>query len=355
MIRSAEQESLDIFLVSAVLTVLGIRAYLQATNYPKIGGGGLHIAHVLWGGLGMVIAIGILLSFLSPGTRRIAALIGGVGFGAFIDELGKFVTADNNYFFKPTAALVYAVFIALFLVARQLRSFRRLTPKESLVNAIEYSKQLASGRLSVAGRDHALALLAGADPTNPLVRELRQEFLTVPAVPDRSSTLARLASAAQHWYAAIVDNKWFRRVFAGLFVLQAGTVLVRALSALLLAGAAVTGNGDARIAVNQAAHSGFTTWIQAVASLVGGGFALRGVIHLRWSRLRAYRSFELAVLVDLLLAQPLSLLNAGFGGYFEVFFNLALLGTLRFMHAQEHQLLSRAVAKAVPPGKQKSA
>src|SRR6202022_1730779 len=88
MIRGAEQESLDIFLVSAVLTVLGIRAYLQATNYPKIGGGGLHIAHVLWGGLGMVIAIGILLSFLSPGTRRFAALIGGVGFGAFIDELG---------------------------------------------------------------------------------------------------------------------------------------------------------------------------------------------------------------------------------------------------------------------------
>ena len=71
--------------------------------------------------------------------------------------------------------------------------------------------------------------------------------------------------------------------------------------------------------------------------------------------MRAYRNFELAVLVDLLLAQPLSLLNAGFGGYFEVFFNLALLGTLRFMHEQEHQLLSRAVARAVPPEKQKSA
>ena len=338
MIRSVEQEPLDIFLVSAVLTVLGLRAYLQATDYPKLGGGGLHIAHVLWGGLGMVIAIGILLYFLSRRTRRIAALIGGIGFGAFIDELGKFVTADNNYFFKPTAALIYALFIALFLVARQLRTFKRLTPEESLVNAIEYSKDLVSGRISVAGRDHALALLAAADQANPLVKELREEFLAVPAVPDQPSTLARAADVAQRVYAAIVENKWFRRIFAGLFIVQAGGVLGSSLAALLLAGAAVTGNGDARVAVDQAVHSGFISWIQAVASVLGGVFVLRGVIHLRSSRLRAYGDFELAVLVDLLLAQPFSLLSAGFAGYVEVFFNLALLGTLRFMHTQEHQL-----------------
>jgi hypothetical protein len=341
MIRSAEQEPLDIFLVSAVLTVLGLRAYLQATNYPKLGGGGLHIAHVLWGGLGMVIAIGMLLLFLSPGTRRIAAFIGGVGFGAFIDELGKFVTADNNYFFKPTAALIYAVFIALFLLARQMRSFKKLTPQESLANAIEYSIELIDGRLSVTGRAHALALLAAADQTNPLVQQLRQEFLSVPAEPDQPSTLERVAGAAQRLYAAIVDNQWFRRVFAGLFILQAGSALLSSLAALLLAAGAVSGNGDAQLAFNQAVHSGFTAWIEAVASVIGGAFALRGVIHLRSSRLRAYRDFELAVLVDLLLAQPFSLLAAGFAGYLEVFFNLALLGTLRFMHEQEHRLLAK--------------
>jgi hypothetical protein len=32
------------------------------------------------------------------------------------------------------------------------------------------------------------------------------------------------------------------------------------------------------------------------------------------------------------------LLGAGFAGVVEVAFNLALLGTLRFMHEQEHQL-----------------
>jgi len=32
---------------SGVATVLVTRGYLAATGYPKIGGGGLHIAHVL--------------------------------------------------------------------------------------------------------------------------------------------------------------------------------------------------------------------------------------------------------------------------------------------------------------------
>src|SRR6202048_2383052 len=151
---------MDTFLVTAVLTILTIRVYLKAANYPQIGGGGLHVAHVLWGGLGMVIAIVLLLAFLGSETQRLAALVGGIGFGAFVDELGKFVTADNNYFFKPTAALIYTIFVVLILVIREIRRLRKLSPQENLVNAIELSKDLAMGRLSLPERDRALALLA---------------------------------------------------------------------------------------------------------------------------------------------------------------------------------------------------
>ena len=93
----------DTFLIASVTTIIIIRLQLWATNYPQLGGGRLHIAHLLWGGLFMLIAIGLLLSFLGHPWRRPAAVIGGVGFGFFIDELGKFVTSDNDYFFKPTA------------------------------------------------------------------------------------------------------------------------------------------------------------------------------------------------------------------------------------------------------------
>src|SRR5256714_12396884 len=110
LVRAADADLLDTFLVSAIATLIVIRIFLEATGYPQLGGGGLHIAHVLWGGLGMLVAIVLLLLYLSPTTRLVAAVIGGAGFRAFVDQPGKFVTADHNYFFKPTAAILYALF-----------------------------------------------------------------------------------------------------------------------------------------------------------------------------------------------------------------------------------------------------
>src|SRR5919197_82141 len=126
LVRAADADLLDTFLVSAVAAVIVIRTFLEATGYPQLGGGGLHIAHVLWGGLGMLVAIVMLLLFLSSWSRVLAALVGGAGFGTFIDELGKFPTSDNDYFFKPTPALLYVLFVVLFLATRQVRSFRSL-------------------------------------------------------------------------------------------------------------------------------------------------------------------------------------------------------------------------------------
>src|SRR5437764_10337313 len=106
--RNIEIRSLlDTFFVFAIATILIIRLQLWATNYPKLGGGKLHIAHMLWGGVGMLVAIIILLSFLSRGRRHFAAILGGIGFGFFIDEIGKFVTSDSDYFFKPAAGMIY--------------------------------------------------------------------------------------------------------------------------------------------------------------------------------------------------------------------------------------------------------
>src|SRR3982074_2875166 len=101
---------LETFLVSAVAAFLGVRFFLGVTGYPRLGGGGLHIAHMLWGGAVVGAAVLLVLSDLGQRIRRAAAIIAGLGFGLFIDELGKFITSDNNYFYRPAIALIYLGF-----------------------------------------------------------------------------------------------------------------------------------------------------------------------------------------------------------------------------------------------------
>ncbi|MCD4849168.1 MAG: hypothetical protein K8R76_13380 [Candidatus Aegiribacteria sp.] len=125
---------LELLMVMAVVTIIINRAFLAMTHYPKIAFGSLHIAHMLWGGLLMLAALVMLFRFWNPSIRRLAAFISGVGFGLFIDELGKFITEDNDYFFQPTIAILYTLFMTLFLVFRHLINRFPLTEREISVN-----------------------------------------------------------------------------------------------------------------------------------------------------------------------------------------------------------------------------
>ena len=55
---------LELFLVASVSSILVIRFALAVSGYPQLGGRELHIAHLLWGGLLMLVAIVLLLAFL---------------------------------------------------------------------------------------------------------------------------------------------------------------------------------------------------------------------------------------------------------------------------------------------------
>ncbi len=109
---------LETLFVSAIASILVTRFYLQLTNYPRLGMHGWHIAHMLWGGLFLLAANIILIAMHNPRATRIAAILGGAGFGLFIDELGKYITNDNNYFFAPATSIIYVIFVLLFLVIR---------------------------------------------------------------------------------------------------------------------------------------------------------------------------------------------------------------------------------------------
>lgn len=111
-------------IVSFVVTLLGIRMFLEITGYPQIATGALHIAHVLWGGLFLLIASLIALMYRNQFLLTLGSILTGVGWGFFIDELGKFVTADNDYFFRPAAPIIYLIFLCLWFLALYLRRDR---------------------------------------------------------------------------------------------------------------------------------------------------------------------------------------------------------------------------------------
>src|SRR5919204_392965 len=221
----------DTVLVCAVITILIIRLQLWITNYPQLGGGKLHIAHLLWGGFLMLIAIGLLLSYIGPKVRRTAAVLGGVGFGFFIDELGKFITSDNDYFFKPAAGVIYVVFILLYFLTRWLRRRADLTPREALVNAADLIQEAALHDFDAREQRRTLDLLDRADPSDPLVAPLRRLVLELHSMPARQPGLiTRIARWIRGHYYELIQLPWFPRVVRIVFTVLGIVSVVQVLA-----------------------------------------------------------------------------------------------------------------------------
>ena len=99
--RARNEHYLLLSLVAFAASVIVTRLYLQLTGYPQIGGGNIHIAHLLWGGLLLYTAALLPLIFGSSRALSWSAVLSGVGIGLFIDEVGKFITSNNDYFYPP--------------------------------------------------------------------------------------------------------------------------------------------------------------------------------------------------------------------------------------------------------------
>jgi hypothetical protein len=119
--REDAEHYLILTLLSFALSVTLTRLFLSLSGYPQIGGGELHIAHMLWGGLLLFGAALLPLVWTNRWIYTAGALLAGAGVGLFIDEVGKFITKSNDYFYPAAAPIIYAFFLLTVLLYLRIR------------------------------------------------------------------------------------------------------------------------------------------------------------------------------------------------------------------------------------------
>jgi hypothetical protein len=331
MRRSDGGELFEWFLVSGIVSVLLIRWVLSLTGYPQLGAGGLHIAHMLWGGLLMLVALVLFFLVLDRRAHRAAAVVAGLGFGTFVDEIGKFVTSDNDYFFRPAIAVIYLIFVGLFLFLRAFESAHDLTPEEALANAMDVAAPGTSGSLDREEREVAAALLDQADPTDPLVAAMRDWLAGLPERSIEQSRLERLWEGAARFYQAAIASPRFEGVLVAVMLLDVGGAVVGTIALLSLIGG---GTASEASTVSGIART--------VSSLVGALLVLRGIPELRRSRAAAYHWFRRGVLVWILVTQA-------FIFYISQFAGVAGLGVQLLTYTVLTYMLDRELATGAAP------
>ena len=190
-------EHVLVFVLVGMATILVTRMFLIATGYPQLGGDGLHIAHVLWGGALLILAV-------------LAQLL-------FIDEVGKFLTEDNNYFYAPAFAIMYASGVSLVVLADFVASRRRRSDGEDLASAVDIAVSGVVGGLSVRQRTAALDLIArgegasGSAEARELINAIHDDEDELPdplrALSARlGNRLRHLVSTRDAWRIALVSS-----------------------------------------------------------------------------------------------------------------------------------------------------
>ena len=137
-----------IVLVSCALTIALTRLFLALTGYPQIGNSTFHIAHALWGGLFLLAAGITALVVQNRGAALVVALLTGIGFGLFVDEVGKFITQRNDYFFPLAAPIIYGCLVVILLVTELAGRHQLRSPRAHLLAAIDLSQTVADGTVT---------------------------------------------------------------------------------------------------------------------------------------------------------------------------------------------------------------
>ncbi|NLE21405.1 MAG: hypothetical protein GX624_01285 [Actinobacteria bacterium] len=312
--RVTAMQDFEVFFVISIATILLVRMILAATGWPQLGGGKIHFAHLLWGGAGMLLAFILFMAMQGRLWTFLATLSAGIGFGLFLDELGKFITSDNDYFFQPAVAIMYVLFVVLFFVFRWLGRVEKMGPQTALVNSFDFAKEAVMRAMSRAERDEALYVLGRADQSDPLVQALTR-VLRDEQTSDSGPTAAQRAwGRVRSWWVDLVGKHWFRSTILLVFIFTTLAWLLNPISYL---------SDDTDITAMDLGGM--------LAGMATGICTVLGIVRWRASKLLAYRWFERGALIAILIGEFFSFYQYQVWAIFGLVWMLAVLAVIRSM------------------------
>jgi hypothetical protein len=331
---------LTLLVVAFVVTVTVTRMFLAATGYPKIGGTTFHLAHALWGGLLLTVAVVTMLAWANRWALQLGAVLAGVGVGLFMDEVGKFITTSNDYFFPLAAPIVYLAMVLLAWVAYRARRRHVLTDRERLYDVLDGLQDLADGRLDSDRRAEIIAHLGHLrdEWDRPELRELSrrlEDFLLSPVVtvlPPRPGPLERLHARLLRLEQRLVPEPRFRRLLSLLLV--AGTVFFTLGMALIVVALVHPGLPTDPLTTGTGSPlDPSVVTVLGVVELLGtvAAWALYLTATISWFRGKRLHAVRLAVTAQLISLSLIDVLESyvdQFGVLPQSVFELVLLGML---------------------------
>lgn len=234
--RLVKQNGADSYLLilmaSFGATVIIVRLLLELSGYPQIGDNTYHLAHLLWGGLLLFLGLLLLLLFSNRWLIWVAAMMGGAGVGLFIDEVGKFITQSNDYFFPLAFPIIYAFMLVCVWIYVRVRRHRPSDTRTLLYHALDDLKQVLDNDLDPFEHSELLETLdrvaATATDSNErqLALQLRQ-FVISKEMRLASSPLwiEQVGERVRFWLARNPS----RKVLKGLLIIGFSLMVVQTL------------------------------------------------------------------------------------------------------------------------------
>jgi hypothetical protein len=223
--RAGAAHYLRLSLLSFAATVIFVRLFLALTGYPQLGNGTLHIAHVLWGGLLLFIASLLPLILANRWVYAVSGVLSGVGAGLFIDEVGKFITRNYDYFYPPAAPIIYGFFLLTVLLYFEVRRPPASDARTELYHALDGLEEVLDHDLSMHDRAEVEGQLASVTrgSADPELVQLAGVLLTfvrsaaVSATRDQAGFWERLWQRLETWQERHIGRRLFRYLLvAGL-------------------------------------------------------------------------------------------------------------------------------------------